>query len=163
MYSMKNHYLFPAVFLAVMACQEKKAPAESTDSAPPVQESTTPKPVAAAASNALVLSEPCAVFYSPDTSKLEKLKKENGEEAFYTIADDNQNYMADSHIFVESKGLKIVDPEGGTINFRGKNGSITTINLDDAKYSWAVFLFDGNTVNKIDITDIEGEYAKYMK
>ncbi|WP_147243518.1 hypothetical protein [Chitinophaga flava] len=162
MYPMKNRYLFPISFLAIVACHETKTPVESTDAAPPAQEAAKAGN-ATTASNTLQITEPCAVFYSPDSIKLEKIKKENGEEAFYTITDDNLNYFADSNIFLESKGVKTVTAQKGKISFTSKDGKTTTINLNDEKYTWEVFLFNGKTVTNADISDIENEYEKYMK
>jgi hypothetical protein len=162
MISMKKNLLLPVVFFTFTACHESKKPAENqtpTATAPPVQQEAA----TTVADNHSQISTPCAIFYSPDSIQLEKLKKDNGEEAFYTIADDYQNYMADARIFLEGKGLKILEPTRGKINFLSKNSNKTTLNLSDIQYNWEIWLFDGNTLHKADVTDIENEYDKYMK
>ncbi|PSL48246.1 hypothetical protein CLV51_1021111 [Chitinophaga niastensis] len=165
MMPMKKHLLLPVVFFAFTACHESKAPIEnSTATAPPPQETPAKQDaVANATESKSQISTPCAIFYSPDSIQLAKLKKDNGEEAFYTIADDYQNYMTDARIFLEGKGVKILEPTGGKISFLSKSGSKTTLNLSDIKYSWEVWLFDGNALHKADVTDFEDEYHRYMK
>lgn len=158
MKSMKKHLVLPVALFTFAACHESKVPEEKNQTA-----SEPPQQTEVAAADAKQISQPCVIFYSPDSIQLEKLKKENGEEAFYTIADDNQNYMADARIFLEGKGVKIIEPAGGKISFHSKNGGATTIDLSDPKYNWETWLYDGNKLNKIDITDIENEYKKYMK
>ncbi|WP_349317358.1 hypothetical protein [Chitinophaga sp. MM2321] len=158
---MKKHRLLPVLFFIFAGCQESNAPVENkTESAPTTLDAPAPNPASATDANTLQITEPCAIFYSPDSTKLEKIKKENGEEAFYTIADDNQNYLTDSRVFLESKGVKIVDVTDGIISFRLNNGSTTVINLNDEKYRWEALLFDGNALHRMDITDIESSYNK---
>ncbi|WP_420982347.1 hypothetical protein [Chitinophaga sp. 30R24] len=160
MKTMKKHLFLSVAFLTLMACHDS----ETTDE----KEPTTAAPIVAATvavtdANTQQITQPCAVFYSPDSAQLAKLQIDNGEEAFYTIADDYQNYMADARLFLEDKGLKIMEPTGGKISFRAKNGQVTTLNLGDLKYNWEVWLFDGNQLHKVDVTDIENEYKQYMK
>ncbi|HEY8958649.1 hypothetical protein [Chitinophaga sp.] len=156
MKTMKKYLILPVTLLTFAACHESKTPEEkvSTDAAPPVQT------VAASASQ---ITHRCAVLHTPDSIQLEHLKKDNGEEAFYTINDDYQNYMTDARAFLEEKGVKIIEPAGGKISFRSAKGDATTLNLSDVKYNWEMWLFDGDQLHKVDIMDIENEYKKYMK
>lgn len=157
MKTMKKHLLLPVALFTLAACHESKVAEEQTaTAAAPPSSSDVP-------AGAERISQPCAVLYAPDSIQLEKLKKENGEEAFYTMADDNQNYMADARIFLEGKGIKVMAPNGGKLHFESKSGHATTLDLNDPKYNWEAWLYDGNKVNKIDLTDIENEYLKYMK
>lgn len=157
MKTMKTQLLLPIALFTFAACHESRRPEE------PVETAAAPPQPSVSAAGAEKVSHPCAIFHSPDSSQLEKLKKENGEEAFYTLADDNQNYMADARVFLEGKGIKIMEPSGGKINFQSKTGNATIIDLSDPKYNWEAWLYDGNKLNKIDVTDIENEYKKYMK
>ncbi|NLU96049.1 hypothetical protein [Chitinophaga sp. Ak27] len=157
MKTIKKHLILPVVALsAFTACHDTKAPEEKvhTAFAPPQQ---------AAVENEATITHPCAVLYSPDSIKLEKLKKDNGEEAFYTIADDNQNYMADARNFLEGKGVNILEPASGKLTFHSPKNHPTELDLNDKKYNWEIWLYDGNKLHKVDVTDIENEYAKYMK
>lgn len=148
MYRIKSCSLLTIALLALVACHQQPATTESTDTAPPIHAAIG------------MISEPCAVFYAPDSNKLEKLKQENGEEAYYALADDNETCIEDCHAFLQDKTLKTLTAAGGKITFRHQNGGTTVINLDDEKYTWEVFLFDGKKVTNIDITDIESEYKK---
>ncbi|WP_089900359.1 hypothetical protein [Chitinophaga arvensicola] len=156
MKTMKKHLLLPVAFFTLAACHESKIQEEkvTTDAAPPAH------PVTETADQ---ITRPCAVFHYPDSMQLEKLKKDNGEEAFYTINEDYQSYMTDAHAFLEQKGLKIIEPAGGKIIFHSAKGSVSTLNLSDVKYNWEMWLFDGDTLHKVDVMDIENEYKKYMK
>ncbi|MBS0027136.1 hypothetical protein ACTJJ0_11405 [Chitinophaga sp. 22321] len=158
MKSMKKHLVLPVAFLTLAGCHNGKAPEEQeqTASAPPLQNTGEHEA-------ATKISHPCVVFYSPDSIQLEKLKKENGEEAFYTLADDNQNYMADARAFLEGKGIKIIEPGKGKISFQSKSGQAAMLDLNDPKYSWESWWYDGNKLHKIDMTDIEKAYKQYMK
>ncbi|MBO9728377.1 MAG: hypothetical protein J7623_07030 [Chitinophaga sp.] len=155
MKTMRKHLLLPVALLTLAACHESKVTEEHT--------ATAAAPPSDIPADAEKISQPCAILYAPDSARLEKLKKENGEEAFYTMADDNQNYLADARMFLEGKGVKIMAPNGGKLHFESKSGHTTTIDLSDPKYNWEAWLYDGNKVNKIDLTNIENEYLKYMK
>lgn len=156
MKTMKKHLILPLALITFYACQERKIPEEKipTDAAPPVQ---------AVTESANQITRPCAILHTPDSIQLEHLKKDNGEEAFYTINEDYQNYMTDARAFLEEKGVKIIEPAGGNISFHSAKGSAATLNLSDVKYNWEMWLFDGDKLHKIDIMDIENEYKKYMK
>lgn len=156
MKTMKTHLILPVALFTFAACHESKIPEEKveTAAAPPAT------PVTESADQ---ITHPCAVFHVPDSLQLEKLKKDNGEEAFYTINEDYQNYMTDAHAFLEEKGVKIIEPAGGKITFHAAKGGATTLNLSDVKYNWEMWLFDGEQLHKIDVMDIEKEYKKYMK
>lgn len=150
MYRLKNRCLLPVALLALMACHQTPGTPESTDAAPPAHAAVS------------VITEPCAVVYAPSAHKLEKLKEENGEESFYALASDSENCISDCQDFLQNKAFKTITADGGKITFRHRNGGTTVINLDDPQYTWEVFLFDGNKVTNIDITDIESEYGKVI-
>lgn len=148
MYRLKNRYLLTVALITLMACHQTPDTHQSTDAAPPAHTAVS------------VISEPCAVFYTPDHHKQEKLKQENGDEGFYALANDSENCISDCQDFLQNKALKSITAEGGKITFRHQDGGSTVIDLDDPKYTWEVFLFDGKKVTNIDITDIESEYQK---
>jgi len=156
MKTMKNYLILSAALFTFYACHESKIPEEkiSTDAAPPVQTVTE---------SDSQITRPCAILHTPDSIQLEQLKKDNGEEAFYTINEDYQSYMTDARAFLEGKGVKIIEPAGGKISFHSAKGNPATLNLSDVKYNWEMWLFDGDQLHKIDVMDIENEYKKYMK
>ncbi|WP_144695860.1 hypothetical protein [Chitinophaga vietnamensis] len=156
---MKTPHLLAAGILLLGACQHPHAPELPTANAAPAASVKT----VAEDPKALKITRRCAVFYAPDEHKLAKLKKENGEEAFYTIADDNQHYLSDSRQFLADKGIEIVDATNGALSFRPTGGKPQQLNLDEEQYNWGVLIFDGKSVHKADITNIEGEYEKYLK
>ena len=71
--------------------------------------------------------------------------------------------MADARIFLEGKGIKIIEPGKGKISFQSKSGQATALDLNDPKYGWEAWWYDGSKLQKIDVTDIENAYKRYMK
>ena len=71
--------------------------------------------------------------------------------------------MADARAFLEGKGIKIIEPGKGKISFQSKSGQAAMLDLNDPKYSWESWWYDGNKLHKIDMTDIEKAYKQYMK
>lgn len=148
-----RYLLLPVVLLA--ACQEAKPieekKHEATEAAPVADHSATTH-----------ITTPCAILYSPDSIQLERLKKEAGEEAFFTISEDYQNYISDAKIFLEDKGVKIIEATSGKLSFEGKGKEPVVLNLSDTKYDWNAWYFNGKELKKIDLTDIEEEYRRVM-
>lgn len=154
---MKRYYFFPFVLLAFAGCQSAAtAPVAAKDTI-----TVTAAPVPQQHARAVVIEEACAVICTPDNRKLELLKKENGEEGFYTISDDNNYYLANARSFLENKGIRLMEVSSGLLQFKQQNGTFTSIQLDDEQYGWEIFLFNGRTAPvKADITDIEGSFAR---
>ncbi|HVI45621.1 MAG TPA: hypothetical protein VM802_12160 [Chitinophaga sp.] len=150
MYALKSNLMLTILLLALASCQPHSK-----------QDTVAHETTGASAPRIMQINEPCAVFYSPDSAKLDKLKKENGEETLTTLHENNMIFMDDARTFFEGKGIKIIEAPGSVVNFHLQGGKSTSIDLNDNKYTWTILLFDGREVHPIDLTDIEGEWKKY--
>jgi hypothetical protein len=158
---MKKCHLLPIILFCVAACHQPDTQAqESTDSAP-VTENNTPS--RQGASSIVNITEPCVIFCTPDSLKIEAMEKADTDETFYTLADDNLNYMSTDRELLESKGMKIIDVTNhNTLQFKLADGTTKQLNMDDPKYGWEIFLFDGKHAPfRADITDIPASLNAY--
>lgn len=157
---MKNYQLLPIILVCLAACHQPDQSAQENAADIPLAEQGT---AAQGASNIITLTTPCAVFCTPDSTKIEAIEKINTDETFYTLADDNLNYMAADRELLESKGIKIIDvTNNNTLHFKLSDGTSQSINMNDPKYSWEIFLFDGKTLPfRADINDIPTSLNTY--
>jgi len=109
-----------------------------------------------------VITSPCAVLIRPNLQNLEKLKKENSEDDFNTIVDDNQYYMATSIQYLDSLKVKILHRNSeGSLIFKTTQGTIFILQTDSVY--WGVLLFNGRTKPlEADMTVINQDYESYM-
>jgi len=113
-------------------------------------------------SDTLVIKEPCAVVFHPDSLKLKRLKNESIAEEYDIIIDDAMYYLNQSSNFLNEKDVKLVDTESNKIIFIKENKESLFINLDSLY--WGIILFDGKHNPKIvEMTNIEEEYNGYFK
>jgi len=70
----------------------------------------------------LIVNQVCAVLFHPDSVGIEKLKKENNEEDFYTIADDNLYYIAGAREYLEERSIRTIDTNKRFLRFIKING-----------------------------------------
>ena len=107
------------------------------------------------------ISGPCAVIISPTDTKIDKLKKDNGDD-FYAVADDNLFYIGSARQFLDSLKTKTIDKEAtGKLTFKQENGASTLIDLSE--FYWGIILFSGKDAPiEADITTFESEYKRYM-
>ena len=113
----------------------------------------------------LVIENRSAIIYEPTDKRINKLKKEFGEEDFYTSADDYLFYLNESNKYLESQKMKIVMTKNDKVlKFILADKSVTTIKLDLEKEIWGIYLFDPKQQPKrIDMTAIDEEYKEYIK
>ena len=107
------------------------------------------------------ISEPCAVIISPTDTKINRLKKDNGDD-FYTVADDNLFYIGSARQLLDSLKTKTIDTEAtGQLTFKQKDGAYTSIDLSE--FYWGIILFNGKDAPiEADITTFVSEYKRYM-
>lgn len=113
----------------------------------------------------LVIENRSAIIYEPTDERINKLKKEVGEEDFYIAADDYLFYLNDSYKYLESQKMKIVMTKNDKVlKFILADKSITTIKLDLEKEIWGIYLFDPKQKpKKIDMTATADEFKEYTK
>jgi hypothetical protein len=112
------------------------------------------------------IDDSCALFKRPHQDEIVALKKEYGEDDFYTIADDNIFYQYQAKQFLESEGIETADVyDSRYVKFVNKDGKAIYIDLR-AKYSqpWnLLFFIPGKDIKVVDVTIIEDEYKSYFK
>ena len=111
----------------------------------------------------ITINEKAAVLYRPDTSQIDKRKKQVGEEGFYVGADDYLFSMHTANDYLDSMKLKVFDVEGEKIlKFIMKDNTQELIKLDTLPELWGVYLFDPEKKPKlVDMTMISEEYKNY--
>jgi hypothetical protein len=119
--------------------------------------------VDATSADTLVVNTRAAVFYTPDSAKIEKEKALN-EDDFYTAADDAAWYMYQSRQYMDSVKVRSVDLVNHRfIRFIRSNGTASYVCTDTLNDLWGVFLFDpAKAPAKGDIVDIEASYKNYF-
>jgi hypothetical protein len=164
---MMTRKIIPFLFLLIFACSPstEKTSTEVLESS---KDSLTiiKNDVATINSNdILVIDSKSAVFYSPDSLKIEKLKKAHGEEDFYIGADDYLNYVFESREFLKETKLPIIDAKGKKyIKFKVTDKLQTIIKLDTLTEPWGVYFFDPKkNAMQADMLRINEEYTNYFK
>ena len=109
-----------------------------------------------------LITTPCALVLYPTDKQIDSMKKKDGED-FYTIADDNQFYMANCLEYLDSVKLKTITKDSkGVLAFKTQNNQLYKLKLDTL--SWSVILFNGKTKPyHTDITLFQDDYRSYMK
>jgi hypothetical protein len=112
----------------------------------------------------LTVTEKGAVFYSPSSSRINKMKKERGED-FYVAADDNMYYMSTARDFLEQQKLAIMDNKDKKyIKFVFADKLSQVIKLDTVSQPWGIYFFDpSKRLYQADITMIQEEYKNFFK
>ncbi len=122
-------------------------------------------PLAAKESDTLIIEKPAAVFISPNSSRIEKMKEEYGEEDFYTAADDNLYYQSEAESFLREKEIVVIYSTARYLKFMTANGKpqfVATAHPDSS--AWTIYLFHPRKAPKsISSIDIEAEYESYFK
>lgn len=114
----------------------------------------------------LIVKEKGAVFFEPDSTQIEKRKREVGEENFYVGTDDYLYYMQQCHTFLSNRKFKIFEglQRMRIIKFVMANNKIDIVNLDTLAELWGVFLFDPlKQPYQIDLTQVETEFKAYYR
>lgn len=118
-----------------------------------------------ASTDTLVIDKRAAVFYGPDSLRMEKRMKEVGEENFRVGADDYLFYMHLSYDFLDSLKLPVLETkEKKLLKFMTNDGKLHLIKLDTLPELWGIYFFDPAKQPKtVDMTNIEDEYQRYFK
>jgi hypothetical protein len=120
---------------------------------------------AAPQSDFMLIDKPAAIFIGPDSLQIERMKKEQGEESFYTIADDNIYYEYEAKEFLRKKNLGIIDLDKRYLKFKLNNGTELFFDSESEKNpGWVTILFDPKQQPKIiNPTETEEEFQKYFE
>jgi hypothetical protein len=113
----------------------------------------------------ITVTEKAGVFISPDSIQIEHLKKENGEEDFYTVADDNIYFQHEASKFLKGKKFKVIHPKARYIKFVSKGKEFYFDTKSKAAVGWTAILFSPEKPSPkvVNAADIELEYQEYFK
>jgi len=113
----------------------------------------------------ITVSHKIGIFISPDSVQIEQLKKENGEEDFYTVADDNNYFEYEAAEFLKEKKFKIVHPTNRYIKFISNKKEFYFDTKAKAARGWTAIIFspEKGAPKIINPIDIDLEYQEYYK
>ena len=113
----------------------------------------------------ITVSENAGIFISPDTLQIEQMKKSNGEETFYTVADDNIYYEYEASQFLKEKKIQVINPSTRYIKFLSKAKEFYFDTKPKAAIDWTAVLFspDKPAPRIVNSADIEQEFQEYFK
>ena len=114
--------------------------------------------------NFLVIDKNAAIFIEPDSSEVEQMKREVGEENFYIGSDDNGYYYYLARKFSEKQNLPVINPSNRYLKFIGINNAVFCFDTKaKAARGWTTILFRPDSLPKIiNPVDIESEYKLYF-
>lgn len=103
-----------------------------------------------------VIDFDCAILIYPTDRQIEEMKKKNGENDFYTIADDCQYYQGTAIGIIDSIGIKTITASKQFLRLKGNDKSW---DLDIRKKNlpaWNIILFkrskEPQIISAIDLT-----------
>ena len=113
----------------------------------------------------LLVYKRAAVLYSPSSIRIAKLKKEMGEQDFYTAADDNVYYMSTAHEFLDSMKMPVLNADRKLfIKFIISEKVQQVVRLDTIAAPWGIFFYDPKKQPlSIEILQIDEEYKSYFQ
>lgn len=94
------------------------------------------------------------VFLYPTDDEIKKLKKEKGEDDFYTIADDENFYQAKIEEILDTKNYKTANTDKRFIKFN----TDVVFDKNSNKNKWSVIIFKKG--NKLEVTSSVELYQK---
>lgn len=105
----------------------------------------------------------CAILVYPTSEQIDEMREADGEEDFYTAADDSNWYQSKAIEILDSLGVKQVLPKGQYLRIKGEN---RTWDLDIRKknlLTWNLIFFNRNKepqiISTVDLTiEQVGEY-----
>ncbi len=109
------------------------------------------------------ISESCALIISPTDDQIEQMKKEYGEDDFYTVADDATFYQGTARKIIDSLGVKTIDANKSLVKFNGSQQKSWTLTIR-RKYApeWNIILFHKEKQPEI-VTPIDATGEKVKK
>jgi hypothetical protein len=114
-------------------------------------------------SESFAVTDTIALFVYPDTSELQIIRKEYGDDAFYTVADDNSYYFAEAIQYLENKKVGIKNPKMRYIKFVSSLGTLYIDSKAKGSIAWTTILFRPDTLPRIiSPIDVDAEYNQYF-
>lgn len=117
-------------------------------------------------SDSININYPAAVFYSPDSLQLEKIRAINDSMIFESAMHESFYQMRNSKIVLKRyyPKLKIVDAKNVRfLVFKKKAGNSEYIDLNAKNDAFGMFVFDGyKSPRLVDMTNLESELGFYF-
>ncbi len=115
-------------------------------------------------SDTLIVDKKSSIFFTLDTTEINKLKSETIEEDFYVGADDAMYYLSVARTFVDSvKLFRIEQSNKKFIKFVKLDKTQSVIKISQLNSLCGVYFFDPKKEPKfIDLTIVDEEYKKYF-
>jgi len=88
-----------------------------------------------------VIDFDCAILIYPTDSQIEALKKQYGEDDFYTVADDNSWYQGQAIHLVDSLQIKTATVQGRYLTLKGQDATWTLDVRRGDLLSWGLIFF----------------------
>ena len=128
------------------------------------------KPVAKTAKSSLhndtlIVDIRSAVFVLPDSFRIEKRRKEIGEENFQIGADDYAFYMNTAGEFLDSVNMVTLNTKDKRfIKFIQSDKTQQIIKIDKLPELWSIYFFDPTKrAKQVDMTIVDDEYKNYFR
>jgi hypothetical protein len=137
--------LFTIFLLVITSCKESKKDTVKNDS------------TNAGIDQYNVEQDSAIVFLYPTDNEIKKIKKERGEDNFYTIADDENFYQAKIEEILDLKNYKIVNTDKRFIKFNAD----VVFDKNSNENKWSVIIFKKG--NKLEVTSSVELYQKLNK
>ena len=99
------------------------------------------------------LTEKTVVEISPDSIQMLEMKKEYGEENFYTATDDIMWYSSEMYAVIDSLHINHILTDKRKVRITTPKGQME-INNDTSKTKWRYFYFNGEEVLEKNVFDI---------
>ncbi|HWY37665.1 MAG TPA: hypothetical protein VNY73_03835, partial [Bacteroidia bacterium] len=110
-----------------------------------------------------VIKSSCAIFINPSDEQVERMKKENGEEDFATIADDQVYYTSEALNFLKNNKFDCITPDTRFLKFVTPDSEFVFDTRALVSYGWLSILFNSDSLPKIvSPADMEATYKTYV-
>ena len=107
------------------------------------------------------ISESAVLVVNPTDEQIEEMKKEYGEDDFYTIADDASFYQSNALMLIDSLGVKKINAEKPFALLVGEDKPYTLSLRKKGAPGWMIILFHPKkTPEVVPAIDLNGEMLK---
>ncbi len=158
---MKPKLLWLLAFLPFIACKQPgadKVPVKAISAKPSTTHINRKRD-----SDTLQITTRCAVAISLDIEQLDNLRRKQGDEVYYTAADDGVFYSAMADSVLEAKHMPIIRNKKQKYLRFYYGGVARLIKLDTLKQVFNYYYFDpAKAPIEVGLADAEVEYDEYF-
>ena len=103
-----------------------------------------------------------AVFYNPDSSEMDSMKRANREQ-FNTELEENKRLLAQDQAYLNQKNIKVLVTDKRYIAFTNNVGNPYIIDKKKAPHAWGLLLYDHEFApHEADMKKVDLEYLQYF-